>query len=148
MRLPPYPPFPPARPDRARGEPRARPRPAGHRAARQRLAGGTGRPASAMPLLRRAPGHDRGVRALESAPRTAARADLNRKERSVTQHGLAPPSLAPCALRASRQLAPSRSIAALSGFSAGRPHRKSGWIPAELSLSASAPAYASADRAK
>jgi hypothetical protein len=34
-------------------------------------------------------------------------------------HGLAPPRLAPSALWASRQLAPSPSIAALSGFSAG-----------------------------
>jgi Putative transposase/Transposase zinc-binding domain len=115
--------------------------------ARQRHAGGAARPASAMPLLRRAHGHHRGVRALESAPRTAARADLNRKKRSVTRHGLAPPRLAPSALRASRQLAPSPSIAALSGFSAGRTHRKSGWIPAELSPSTSAPAYASAGRA-
>jgi hypothetical protein len=62
-------------------------------------------------------------------------------------HGLAPPRLAPSALWASQQLAPSPSIAALSGFSAGRPHRKSSWIPAELSPSASAPAYASAGRA-
>ena len=44
-----------------------------------------------MPLLRRAHGHHRGVRALESAPRTAAWAGRNRKERSVTRHGLAPP---------------------------------------------------------
>jgi hypothetical protein len=126
----PHPPLRPARRDRAQGRPRARPRAAGRRAtARRRHAGGAARPASAMPLLRRAHGHHRGGRALESAPRTAARADLNRKERSVTRHGLVPPRLAAPALRATRQLAPSPSIAALSDFSAGRPHRKSGWIP-------------------
>jgi hypothetical protein len=65
----------------------------------------------------------------------------------VTRHGLAPPRLAAAALRVTRQLAPSLSIAALAGFSVGRPHRKSGWTPAVLSPPASAPAYASAGRA-
>src|SRR4029434_6895915 len=69
-----------------------------------------------------------------------------RTERFVTRHDLAPPHPVAPALRATRQLAPPPFMAALSGFSAGRLHRKSGAIPTELRPSASAPVHASAGR--